>query len=94
MELLISTLCRNPYLFCSLYLSSDFIYQLYECEQAIQGFGLVQQLGYHLSENTKIRLIIFFATKDGEAPYSQQKQDLELTAAQITNCLLQYSGLN
>ena len=25
--------------------------------------------------NTEIRLIIFFATKDGEALYSQQKQD-------------------
>ena len=25
--------------------------------------------------NTKIRLIIFFAAKDGEALYSQQKQD-------------------
>ena len=34
--------------------------------------------------NTKIRLIIFFAAKDGEAVYSQQKQDQELTvAAQI-----------
>ena len=33
--------------------------------------------------NTKIRLIIFFATKDGETLYSQQKQDLELTMAQI-----------
>ena len=29
--------------------------------------------------NTKIRLIIFSAAKDGEAQYSQQKQDLELT---------------
>ena len=33
--------------------------------------------------NTKIRLIIFFASKDGEALYSQQKQDRELTVAQI-----------
>ena len=33
--------------------------------------------------NTEIRLIIFFATKDGEALYSQQKQDRELTVAQI-----------
>ena len=33
--------------------------------------------------NTKIRLIIFFAAKDGEALYSQQKQDLLLTMAQI-----------
>ena len=33
--------------------------------------------------NTKIKLIIFFAAKDGEAVYSQQKQDQELTVAQI-----------
>ena len=38
--------------------------------------------------NTEIRLIIFFATKDGEALYSQQKQDQELTVAQIMNSLL------
>ena len=38
--------------------------------------------------NTKIRLIIFFATKDGEALYSQQKQDWELNVAQIINPLL------
>ena len=31
--------------------------------------------------NTKIRLIIFFAAKDGETLYSQQKQDQELTVA-------------
>ena len=31
--------------------------------------------------NTEIRLIIFFAAKDGEAPYSQQKQDQEQTVA-------------
>ena len=36
---------------------------------------------------TKIRLIIFFAAKDGEALYSQQKQDWELTVAQIMNSL-------
>ena len=35
--------------------------------------------------NTKIRLIIFFAAKDGEALYNQQKQDQELTVAQIMN---------
>ena len=34
---------------------------------------------------TKIRLIIFFAVKDGDALYSQQKQDWELTVAQIIN---------
>ena len=38
--------------------------------------------------NTEIRLIIFFTTKDGEALYSQQKQDQELTVAQIMNSLL------
>ena len=38
--------------------------------------------------DTKIRLIIFFAAKDGEAVYSQQKQDRELTVAQIMNSLL------
>ena len=34
------------------------------------------------------RLIIFFAAKDGEALYSQQKQDQELTVAWIMNSLL------
>ena len=38
--------------------------------------------------NTKTRLIIFFAAKDGEALHSQQKQDRELTVAQIMNSLL------
>ena len=33
--------------------------------------------------NTNIRLIIFFAAKDGEALYSQQKQDQELTVAKF-----------
>ena len=31
--------------------------------------------------HTKIKLIIFFAAKDGEALYSQQKQDRELTGS-------------
>ena len=39
--------------------------------------------------NTKIRLIIFFAAKDGEVLHSQQKQDWELTVAQIMNCQIQ-----
>ena len=43
--------------------------------------------------NTKIRLIIFFAAEDGEALYGQQKQDRELTVAQIMNSLLQNSYL-
>ena len=42
----------------------------------------------------KIRLIILFAAKDGEALYSQQKQDQELTVAQIMNSLLPNSDLN
>ena len=50
--------------------------------------------GHHQMVNTEIRLIIFFASKGGEALYSQQKQDQELTVAQITNTLLQNSGLN
>ena len=44
--------------------------------------------GQHQMLNTKIRLIIFFATKDGEDLYSQQKQIQELTVAQIMNSLL------
>ena len=44
--------------------------------------------------NTEISLIIFFAAKDGEALYSQQKQDQALTVAQIMNSLLQNSDLN
>ena len=44
--------------------------------------------------NTKIRWIIFFADEDGEALYSQQKQELELTVAQIMKSLLQNSELN
>ena len=42
----------------------------------------------------EIRLVIFFAAKDGEAPYSQQKQDQELTVDQIMNSLLPNSDLN
>ena len=38
--------------------------------------------------NTKIRLIIFFAAKDGEALYSQQKQDRELTVVHSDHELL------
>ena len=33
--------------------------------------------------NTEIKLITFFVAKDREAVYSQQKQDLEITVAQI-----------
>ena len=45
--------------------------------------------GHHQMVNTEIRLIIFFAAKDGEALYSQQKQYWELTVAQTMNSLLQ-----
>ena len=50
--------------------------------------------GYHQMVNTKIRLIIFFAAKDGDTPYSQQKQDQELTVPQIMNSLLPNSDLH
>ena len=44
--------------------------------------------------NTEIRLIIIFAAKDGEALYSQQKEDWELTMAQIMDPLLPNLDLN
>ena len=50
--------------------------------------------GGHQMVNTEIRLIMFFAAKDGEALYSQQKPDQELTVAQIMNSLVQNSDLN
>ena len=40
--------------------------------------------------NIKIRLIIFFAVKDGKALYSQQKQDWELTMVQIMNSIAKF----
>ena len=50
--------------------------------------------GHHQMVNTEIRLIIFFAAKDGEILYSQQKQDQELTVAQIMNSRFPNSYLN
>ena len=50
--------------------------------------------GHQQMVNTEIRLIIFFAAKDGEALYSQQKQDQELTVALIMKSLLPNSDLN
>ena len=47
-----------------------------------------------LSDGQYQNQILFFAAKDGEALYSQQKQDWELTVAQIMNSLLQNSDLN
>ena len=43
--------------------------------------------------NTEMRFIIFFAAEDGEALYGQQKEDWELTVAQIMNSLLTRRGL-
>ena len=40
--------------------------------------------------NIKIKLITFFVAKDGEAVYSQQKQDMELTVAQIKLLILKF----
>ena len=50
--------------------------------------------GHHQMVNTEIRLIVFFAAKNGEVLYSQQQQDQELTVAQIMNSLLPNSDLN
>ena len=50
--------------------------------------------GHHQMVNTEIRLIIFFAAKDGEALYSQQEQDQELTVAQTMSSLLPNSDWN
>ena len=47
--------------------------------------------GHHQMVNTKIRLIIFFAAKDGEALY---KNNPGADVAQIMNCLLSDSDLN
>ena len=50
--------------------------------------------GHHQMVNTEVSLIIFFANKDGNALYRQQKQNWELTVAQIMNSLLPNSELN
>ena len=44
--------------------------------------------------STEIKWFTFFVAKDREAVYSQQKQDLELTVAQIISSLLQNLGSN
>ena len=44
--------------------------------------------------DSEIRSIIFFAAKDEEALYSQQKQDLEQSVAEIISSLLQNSGVS
>ena len=57
------------------------------------GAGWRKERG-HCTVNIQIRLIIFFAAKDGEALNNQQKQDWELTVTQIMNSLLLNSDLN
>ena len=44
--------------------------------------------------NIKIKRITLYLVEDGEAVYSQQKQDLELTVDQIIRFSQQNSGLN
>ena len=50
--------------------------------------------GHHQVVDTETRLIVFFAAKDGEVLCSRQKQDWELTVAQIMNSLWPNSDLN
>ena len=44
---------------------------------------------HHQMIDTEIWLITFLATKDGQALYTQHKQDLELTVAQVISSLVQ-----
>ena len=55
--------------------------------------GEVPTHGHNQKVNTEIKLIIFFAAKDGKALYSKQKQDVEMTVAQTMNSLLLNSDL-
>ena len=48
----------------------------------------------YVTKKIKERSIIFFAAEDGEALYSQQKQDQKLTVVQIMNSLLLNSDLD
>ena len=87
-------LCFSPLLFASLLFTAI-------CKASPDShFAFFQQhkrrlyTWHHQMVNTEIRLIIFFAAKDGEALYSQQKQDQELTVTQIMNSLLPNSDLN
>ena len=63
------------------------LYCLSQSSYVMQQYKINTKI-YHQMVNTEIRLIIFFAAKDGETLYSQQKQDQEMTVAQITNSLL------
>ena len=64
------------------------------CRWLHQCYLISLHYGHHQMVNIEIRLIIFFAAKDGEALYSQQKQDQELTVAQTMNSLLLNSDFN
>ena len=44
--------------------------------------------GHHQMVNTEIRSTIFFTAEDGEALYSPQKHELELTLPHIISSLL------
>ena len=59
-----------------------------------RGVGEDSTRGHHQMVDNEIRWIIFFSDKDEEALYSQQKQDQELTVAQIMNSVLPNSDLN
>ena len=51
--------------------------------------------GHHQMANRRIKLIMFVSDKDGEVRIElRQKQDWELTVAQIMNCLLPNSDSN
>ena len=78
-----------------------------EAEQRLTGFcqentrhrkhplPTTQETTLHMDiTRCEIKLIIFFAVRNGEPLYSQQKQDLRLIMAHIICSLLQNSGLN
>ena len=86
-QILSETISDQDYLF--LYLAPEsclWKLQVYDNSHRLQGLNSTP--GNHHLANTKVRLIIFFAAEDGEALYSQQKQDQEVTLAQIMNSLL------
>ena len=83
-----AVLCVDPVLFHS----DMWIFRF--MTQFSHKFRCTSTQGHQKMVNTEIRLIIFFAAKDREVLYSQQKQDWELTVAQIMNSLLPNSDLN
>ena len=79
----------NSHLFTKYYLISPTI-----CQKTPSSNNTRDGSIRHQMVNSKIRLIIFFADKDGEVLYGQQKQDQELAVAQIMNSSLPNSDLN